>query len=917
MAFRYWNKRVIVFIILLAMVVGNYPSLANPNPEGVHVQAAAGFNGGDGTDQDPYQIATADQLNEVRNYLDSHFVLINDIDLSAYDENHSWQPIGSDAAAFSGHLDGGKFKIVNLYVDNTDSVEIGGLFGEAAASSSIRDLVLENVDVRGTESVGALVGHFYGDGMIENVTATGLVSGSGNWIGGVIGYNDGDTTISNVNFDGTVKGSGSVGGIIGFNYLSTLTHATFEGIVEGEGAVGGLVGFHFLSDISNGISLASVTGIVDVGGLVGRSQEGNVDSSYATGNVTGIEDNFTGEGHATENTGGLVGNNIEGTVSNSYARGNINGSEDVGGLVGENKEGSISSSYATGNVEGSEYIGGLSGRNYYGTISHSYAAGRVKGEIYVGGLSGDNFDSTISNSYATGQVNGNESVGGLVGYNLLYGIVKNSYSRGHVTGNVEVGGLVGTNEESDIIDSYYDTDTSGQADNKGIGLPSLSMKNNDTYVGWDFAGIWEQNKHNSGYPYLSAYQNFLTYVSNDKVQEDERSYSVSYTPNQSVTVDGNISKWTKPGFVLGGWNTESDGRGTAYSKGDTIGSSSNILLYANWVINNENLSGLRLSSGAKLSQPFDENSFSYNANVANSVSSIHVTPVTAKQISTVTVAINGGIAELVASGSASSELPLKVGVNTLNVVVTASDGVATKTYTVSVTRENSPIVVPPTPTPTPSPTPIPTATQAPKPFYIDEVNIEVIKSMVAKSNTAPIVSYKDVPANAQNAKAIVLATKLGIINGYEDGSFRANATITRAEFASLFVRALGLTSEGDYDFIDTKGHWAADPIATLKTIGIAKGYLDGTFKPNQTITRAEIVTMLSKVINMNFVKSTKFSDVRDHWAEAEIDTLSDMGIVKGTPDGLFKPNANATRTESLLMILRMLNASLGHTLDVE
>ncbi|WP_211269570.1 S-layer homology domain-containing protein [Paenibacillus glacialis] len=70
-------------------------------------------------------------------------------------------------------------------------------------------------------------------------------------------------------------------------------------------------------------------------------------------------------------------------------------------------------------------------------------------------------------------------------------------------------------------------------------------------------------------------------------------------------------------------------------------------------------------------------------------------------------------------------------------------------------------------------------------------------------------------------------------------------------------------------------------------------------------------------MNTNFVKNSKFKDVLGHWAEAEIDTLSDMGIIKGTTDGLFKPNANATRSESLLLILRMLNASLDHSLDVE
>ncbi|CAK4829779.1 unnamed protein product [Aphanomyces euteiches] len=220
-------------------------------------------------------------------------------------------------------------------------------------------------------------------------------------------------------------------------------------------------------------------------------------------------------------------------------------------------------------------------------------------------------------------------------------------------------------------------------------------------------------------------------------------------------------------------------------------------------------------------------------------------------------------------------------------------------------------------TATPSPSAIPAPTPTPKPFYNEKVNIDVIKALVEKANAAPEVKFKDVPANAPNVKAIELATKLGIIKGYTDGSFHANATVTRAEFATMLVKALGLTSEGDSSFKDTKGHWAADAIATLKASGIINGYLDGTFKPNQTISRAEIVAMLSKVMNTTLVKDAKFKDVSGNWAEAEIDTLSDMGIVKGATDGSFKPNANATRSESLLMILRMLNVSLGLSLDIE
>lgn len=173
------------------------------------------------------------------------------------------------------------------------------------------------------------------------------------------------------------------------------------------------------------------------------------------------------------------------------------------------------------------------------------------------------------------------------------------------------------------------------------------------------------------------------------------------------------------------------------------------------------------------------------------------------------------------------------------------------------------------------------------------------------------------PKDSRMTKTIELATKLGIIKGYEDGSFRANVTITRAEFATMLVKALGLTSEGDSSFNDTKGHWATGAIATLKARGIINGYLDGTFKPNQSISRAEIVAMLSKVMNTTLVKSDKFKDVLGNWAEHEINTLSEMGIVKGGTDGSFKPNASATRYESILMILRMLNVSLEHTLDIE
>ncbi|CAK4833570.1 unnamed protein product [Aphanomyces euteiches] len=287
-------------------------------------------------------------------------------------------------------------------------------------------------------------------------------------------------------------------------------------------------------------------------------------------------------------------------------------------------------------------------------------------------------------------------------------------------------------------------------------------------------------------------------------------------------------------------------------------------------------------------------------------SNVHMSGITAQDFtSTVTYTV-------VAADNTTADYDVTVNVAANN--STGGGGNDPKTPTPTPVATSAPT---PAPTATPVPVATPTPTATPKPFYNEKVNIDVIKSLVEKAKSEPAVVFKDVPNDSPAAKTIELATKLGIIKGYEDGSFRANATVTRAEFSTMLVKALGLTSKGDSSFKDTKGHWAAAAIATLRENGIINGYLDGTFKPNQTISRAEIVAMLSKVINTTLIKEAKFKDVSGNWAEAEIDTLSNLGIIRGTEDGSFKPNAYATRSESLLMILRMLNVSLGLSLDIE
>ncbi|NLX23236.1 MAG: hypothetical protein GXY55_16415, partial [Phycisphaerae bacterium] len=142
--------------------------------------------------------------------------------------------------------------------------------------------------------------------------------------------------------------------------------------------------------------------------------------------------------------------------------GAVTGDDYIGGLVGFNYQGTVSNCYATGAVSGTrDSVGGLVADNY-GTVSDCYATGAVSGTGYrVGGLVGSNASGTVSDCYATGAVTGTgDYVGGLVGYNGYYGTVSNS---------------------------YWDMQTSGQSTSDGgAGKTTAEMKQQATFVGWDF-----------------------------------------------------------------------------------------------------------------------------------------------------------------------------------------------------------------------------------------------------------------------------------------------------------------------------------------------------------------------------------------------------------------------------------------------
>ncbi|AFJ03007.1 Large exoproteins involved in heme utilization or adhesion [Methylophaga frappieri] len=240
--------------------------------------------------------------------------------------------------------------------------------------------------------------------------------------------------------------------------------------------------------------------------------------------------------------GTLAGQNNS-TISNSYATGTVTGTQNrVGGLVGENYS-TISNSYATGTVSGANTVGGLVGYNgTNGTISNSYATGTVTGTgNAIGGLVGINGfgSSSISNSYATGTVSGANAVGGLVGYNDGSSI-SNSYATGEVSGSDQVGGVVGI-DEGTIENSFWNTQTSGQANGIGlnlnyqttVGLTTAEMFDKDSFTGFDLTTIWA-NADNQTTPYLRGLSGNQVFIKTDAPTDAASAANKHYTVIQNV-----------------------------------------------------------------------------------------------------------------------------------------------------------------------------------------------------------------------------------------------------------------------------------------------------------------------------------------------------------------------------------------------
>lgn len=149
------------------------------------------------------------------------------------------------------------------------------------------------------------------------------------------------------------------------------------------------------------------------------------------------------------------------------------------------------------------------------------------------------------------------------------------------------------------------------------------------------------------------------------------------------------------------------------------------------------------------------------------------------------------------------------------------------------------------------------------------------------------------------------------IMGYPDGTVQPKGEITRAEACTIFFRLLTDSSRDYYfsktnDYTDVNaGDWFNNAISTLSNAGIVTGYNDGTFRPNQPITRGEMAKIIANFANLN--KGTKsFTDLSGHWSKTYVELAAGNGWIAGYPDGSFRPDQKITRAETVTMINRVL-----------
>lgn len=341
----------------------------------------------------------------------------------------------------------------------------------------------------------------------------------------------------------------------------------------------------------------------------------------------------------------------------------------------------------------------------------------------------------------------------------------------------------------------------------------------------------------------SGFSPFALVYEKDGTTPPVTQYTVTYDANggrgtmasqtvnagDSVTIRSNA--FTRSNYAFDGWNTRADGRGTSYGPGDSLTVNGNITLYAQWDYTgggdyNPKDATLRFNSrgGTEFDDIVRDDPFEYNP--YNKIPSrpgyrftgwYNNSSLDRRYPEDEKISVPMGITTVWAGWEEASVPSMLNGDDHYAYIQGYSDGTV---------RPNANI----------------TRAQVATIFF------RLLDEDVRDDNLTTYNTFPDVDQDYWANTAISTMASLGVINGRNSGLFDPDAYITRAEFAAICARFDDSGVDGITTFTDTVGHWAEDEISRAAALGWIQGYADGTFRPNQYITRAQAVTMINRVL---------------------------------------------------------------------
>nr|WP_154960251.1 S-layer homology domain-containing protein [Paenibacillus xylanexedens] len=832
------------------------------------------FSGGSGTVADPYLIGTASELNKVRDFLDSSFKLTADIDLSGYAEGAGWAPIGSDwYNAFQGNLDGDGYTIKNLTINATHS-DFTGLFGYIERSATINNVILENIDVVSNRGyVGGLVGASDG-----NITNSGVVTGSvsggdGSYTGGLVG--DNFSAISDSFYKGNVSGTADVaGGLVGFNEGGTIRNSFAIGSISGL-YTGGLVGSNG-GPLSDSYFHGSVDGKNGAAGLVGANSF-SVDNSYAKATLTG-------EGSLS----GLVGM-YGGSVKNSFYESETTAQTSLGTAL-TTAEMKTQASYTDWDF-GQIWTINSAVNNGYPYLRSSELQvtyngnGKTGGELPIAQTTHVRGD-TVSVSGNTGNLVKKGYT--FAGWNTSADGSGKNYSeadRFTITANKTLfAKWVSANA---TLTSTIGTVSTGGTTNETLtnvpyGTTLAALKAAITPANGATFEVYAAN----GIDLATALLTGSKVVVTAQDGTTKTTYTVTVlaapitpTPTVPSPTPSTPAIVPSPTPSMPAQVTSTDGNLTL-----PVGSLGKVSLEDRLTITVP-VGAVNQELKLTISKWLDTESVLTHKEVLASPVYEVLKNIPGNFIKPVTLTFTFD-ASHVKSGQGVAVFYFDE--EKKEWVEVKGSKTSGNSITVEVDHFTKFAVL-----------------------VVDQATGLPVSDEGAVTPTEPEIRFSDIAGHWAEA-SIKQAVKDGIAKGYDDGTFKPGKTITRAEFTVMLMNAVQVQEAGEaLTFTDKAniGGWAQAAVAQAVRAGIISGYSDGTFRANAKITRAEMATMMGKAFGLpldpNAVTSFADDGIIPVWAKSAVATLQERGIVNGIGANTFNPHKQATRAEAIVMLLNM------------